>query len=751
VINKPMIKRPMIKIRPVIKSRPRIYPHLFAQLAVAMAIMLLTKASLASSTSGEFEFSDPSGAHHNALLLDTAIKGQVNGMLANITVKQTFKNDSDAWLNGRYVFPLPEGAAVDSLTITIGDRVITGVIEEKERAKRSFAQAKRDGKKAGLLQQHRANLFSLAVANIGPYEQIVAEITLIDQVSYQNGLFSLRLPTTITPRYVPNASNGLTKQQQLNFEEELEQELRREVDVEINTGHGWAANNNRVGDASNITPPQTHSIVSQTSHRFSLDLSLRLGLDLQSVSSPSHPISSDFYNNKSSKKSGSESSSEVLISLANGHELMNSDLILEWRPTIGRAPKAALFQQSLGTDFYSMMMLTPPNPSASVSLPRDVTFIVDSSGSMAGQPMRQAKQALQDGLSYLTPSDRFNIVDFDSSYRSLYSKSQVASFDHLRSARAMIEGLHADGGTEMIGALKFALNKTEDSPYLTQIVFITDGAIGNEAELFKLINQDLRDARLFMVGIGSAPNSFFMSKAAKFGRGSYTFISDQNQVNTKMAELFEKITKPVLKDIRIDWPAGVEQYPQRLPDLYAGEPLTVMVKSSTPIGVIKVSGSMLNTPWAQTLTMNQHSTSGKPLSIDNKLSTDNLDTVWARQKLASLMDMLHTGEKSQAQLKPQIIKLSITHQILSKFTAFIAVEKTPSKQAFEKAKQTNIANLMPKGSRMAMPQTATPATLMSIFGGLMILISLFIRRRPSRHSSTALTLSRVALERVTET
>jgi Ca-activated chloride channel family protein len=710
------------------------YKTLYRHLALALSLILYSAASFASSSSGELELSDASGKQRPALLLETAIKGQINGMLATITVKQTFKNHSDNWLNGRYVFPLPEGAAVDSLTIKIGERVIEGVIKEKEQAKRSFEQAKRAGKKAGLLQQHRPNLFSIAVANIGPFEHIVAEITFIDQVNYENELFSLTLPTTLTPRYVPDASALLTTQQQ----QQLEQDLKRESDVKINAGHGWAANNSRVVDASDITPPQTHSIISQISHRFSLDLSLRTGLDLQTISSPSHPISSTVNN------------SGVEVSLANGYELMDSDLRLEWRPTLGSAPKAALFQQSLGTDFYTMMMITPPKTNASISLPRDITFIVDSSGSMAGQPMRQAKQALLDGLSYLNAGDRFNIVDFDSSYRTLYSQSQDVSFDHLQNAKEMIKNLRADGGTEMTGALNFALSNVQDSTYLRQIIFITDGSIGNEAELFKLINQDLGDARLFTVGIGSAPNSFFMSKAAKFGRGSYTLISDLNQVNNKMATLFEKITKPILRDIKIDWPNAVEQYPERLPDLYAGQPLTVLVKSSVPIDVVKVSGAMLNTPWSKTLSMGLQSPSATKQLNPISLNTKNLDTVWARQKIAQLMDMLHTGEQSKAQIKPQVIELGIAHHVLTKFTAFIALEKTPSKPEHAKYKQTKVPNLMPKGSTMPIPQTATPAALLSILGVLMMLVSLFVRKLTGEKTSSVLKRSRVRHQQAVE-
>lgn len=694
---------------------------------LALTLVLLSLPCLATNSAGELELRADTGKRHTALLLDTAISGEVNGMLANITVTQTFKNDSDRWLNGRYVFPLPPGAAVDSLTIEIGERVIEGIIKEKEDAKRTFEQAQRQGKKAGLLQQHRPNLFSIAIANIGPFEEIVSKITFIDQVDFEDDTFSLSLPTTLTPRYIPNASATLSKQQQ----KQLEHDLRSEADVDINSSHGWAANNDRIDDANNIAPPQAHGFVSQTSHRFSLDLSLKVGLDLQHIASPSHPVSANF------------NSDDVQVSLANGLELMNRDLILEWQPVLGTAPKAALFQQASESksEFYTMMMLTPPKTNASVSLPRDVTFIVDSSGSMAGQPMRQAKQALHDGLQYLNAGDRFNIVDFDSQYRTLYSQSQEANFDHLENAKQMINNLAADGGTEMAGALRFALTSKQDSNYLRQVIFITDGAISNESELFKLINQHLGDTRLFTVGIGSAPNAFFMSKAAKYGRGSYTFIRDLNQVQRKIATLFEKINKPVLRDLKIKWPTAVEQYPKYLPDLYAGQPLTVLVKSSSPIDTVEVTGSMLNTPWTKTLTMDK----------SDQLKSKSIDTVWARQKIAYLMDKLYTGEQAREQIKPLIIALGIKHQLLTKFTAFVAVEKTPSKPEFAKAKQHAVPNIMPEGSTMSVPQTATPASVLNLLGVLMVLLSLVIKRLFSRKPSTALSiLSRVRSQRSAE-
>jgi len=401
---------------------------------------------------------------------------------------------------------------------------------------------------------------------------------------------------------------------------------------------------------------------------------------------------------------------------------MDSDLTLSWKPQIGNTPKAAMFQQKFEGAYYSMLLLAPPEVNATISLPRDITFIVDSSGSMAGQSMQQAKQALHDGLAYLSAGDRFNIVDFDSRYRPLFTRSQHVSSANIKRASNMIDNLNADGGTEMMGAMEFSLNANHDSSYLRQIVFITDGAIGNEQALFKLISNKLGDARLFTVGIGRAPNAYFMSKAAKFGRGSYTTISQLSQVKTKMAQLFSKIMHPVLRDVEVAWPksAGkkIEQSPRRIPDLYAGEPVTVLVKSSKPLKSAELAGSMLSTPWQQKLKFSNANT-----------QADNLNTVWAREKIAGLMDKLRTNSAPIEEIKPQITALGLSHQILTKFTSFVAVDKNPSKPEFEKAKHQNVPNLMPKGSTMPVPQTATPATLYSIFGVCMMLLSRLLTRR----------------------
>ena len=668
------------------------------------------------NSAGQFDITLADGSQKSALLLSTHISGDVNAMMASIKVRQNFKNDSDQWVNGRYVFPLPEGAAVDSLKIEIGERVINGVIKEKAQAKKIFEQAKKAGKKAGLLEQHRPNLFSIAVANIAPHEELIASITFIDKVSYEDDTFSLRLPTTLTPRYIPGAPINSIHRAQLELE--LQQQFEESAHDQTIDGSGWAANTDVVSDASAITPPQAHIANSQTANLFSLALSINAGLDLHAVTSNTHKITAHFMGTK-----------EVDVDLANSVELMDKDLVISWQPSIGTAPQAALFQQKMGNDYYSLLMVVPPSAASSISLPRDVTFIIDSSGSMAGESMRQAKQSLHEALNYLTPNDHFNIIDFDSSYRPLFNQNQLVTPQNIKSAKRLIDGLKADGGTEMMGALAFALNQPVnrgEQTSLRQIIFITDGAIGNETQLFKLIAERLGDARLFTVGIGSAPNAYFMRKAAKFGQGTYTYISDLQRVSSSMQALFKKIHHPVMQNLKVNWhQPEIEQYPAKLPDLYAGEPLSLIVKSKKPIKKASINGEMLNTPWQQKITR----------AKQENTQSDNLDTLWARQKVASLMDKRISKEMSPEETKRQIIELGIAHHIVTKFTSFVAIEQRSSKPQEAKAKHHNVPNLMPKGSTMPMPQTATPATLYTALGSLFILIGSALRRRKLKLST----------------
>ncbi len=226
------------------------------------------------------------------------------------------------------------------------------------------------------------------------------------------------------------------------------------------------------------------------------------------------------------------------------------DFELHWTPDVGRAPGAAVFVEPKDGKTYALVMLVPNAPDASLPrMPREATYIIDTSGSMAGTSIVQAKAALLYALDRLAPGDRFNVIEFNSRARPLFDVPMPVDPATLGRARSFVSGLKADGGTEMREALTLALRAPKVEGFVRQIVFLTDGAVGNENELFALIRERLDDRRLFTVGIGSAPNSHFMTKAAQFGRGTFTYIGDTREVQEKMAALFRKLESPVLTDV----------------------------------------------------------------------------------------------------------------------------------------------------------------------------------------------------------
>jgi Ca-activated chloride channel family protein len=257
----------------------------------------------------------------------------------------------------------------------------------------------------------------------------------------------------------------------------------------------------------------------------------------------------------------------------------------------------------------------------------------------------------------------------------------------------------------MAGALTFALNGRETPGYLRQVVFMTDGAVGNEDQLFKLIAQRLGSTRLFTVGIGSAPNSHFMTRAAQFGRGTFTYIGDLREVQEKMTKLFAKIESPVLKDVSIRWPDGspVETFPARVPDLYLGEPIVVAAAHPQLKGTIVVSGMRGNLPWSVALTP---SPSQEPAGVG---------VLWARARISTLMDELRLGA-DEALIRPAVVKVALEHHLVSRYTSLVAVDVTPTAPGGEKRTALVKASLPRATVDGALPQTDTESTLLIVMG-----------------------------------
>ncbi len=635
--------------------------------------------------------------------LDTDVHIQIRGMTARVTVRQKFHNNSADWQEGIYVFPLPENAAVDQLRMYIGDRTIEGQVKEKKQAKKAYQQAKTQGKRASLVEQERPNIFTTSVANIGPDENIMIEITYQQPVRYRNETFSLRFPMVVAPRYIPG------KTIVTSFE-----------------GTGWSLNTDQVADASRITPPVLNpgqDLENEPEHRTINPVRLRIDLDagflLSNIDSPYHPIDI-----------GIPEKTQYSIQLQNKQPHANRDFVLDWKAEPGNAPKAALFTEEKDADIYSMIMLLPPASETSPVLHREVIFVIDTSGSMSGPSIIQAKQALKLALDRLKPGDRFNIIQFNSYTDKLFHFPQPLSHHALRQAYLYVDSLEAQGGTEMAPALRAALlkqgNNTNEKNYdVRQVIFLTDGSIGNEDALFNIIQSQLGDSRLFTIGIGSAPNSHFMHRAAKFGRGTHTYIGNVSEIQSKMETLFSKLESPVLTNIHIQWPEDciVESWPQNIPDLYLGEPLIISTKSDSLPESLIITGEIAGETWNATLNLN------------GGQKDSGIPSIWARQKIAVLMDQLRLNQNTQGneveELKNNIITTALTHHLVSKYTSLVAVDVTPARIKEALVQSHALPVNLPAGWDHKkvfgqLPATATNAPFAFLSGLLMLFATLFL-------------------------
>jgi len=480
--------------------------------------------------------------------LKTDVSIVVTGIVARATVRQEFTNPSHAWAEGIYVFPLPEDAAVDHLRMKVGDRLIEGVIQERAAAKAQYEQAKHEGRRASLVEQERPNVFTTSVANIAPGAAIGIEIEYQQTVRYDAGQFSLRFPMVVGPRYIPGVPVSGPS-----------------------TGTGWAPDTDQVPDASRLTPPIVHPSRGPL-NPVSLTVELDPGAPLARLAASYHAI-----------QTTPLADGRYRVELAQGPVPADRDFELVWQPNAEATPIATLFTERKGTETFAVLMVTPPAATAldGLRLPREAIFVIDNSGSMHGASIDQAKAALKMALDRLRPDDTFNVIRFNHTTDAVFPEAQPATAQNLAAAIRYVGRLYADGGTEMLPALQQALDGREHPGRLRQVIFLTDGAVGNETQLFAAIHERLGDSRLFTIGIGSAPNSHFMREAARLGRGTFTYIGSINEVKEKMVALFAKLESPALIDVEIEAIADAEFVPERIPDVYLGEPITVALRAPT--------------------------------------------------------------------------------------------------------------------------------------------------------------------------
>ena len=633
--------------------KPRMFPRRWPQRLVALAL-LLGGIGLAQAEPFGLAYRDADGGWVDGLALDTTVAMRVEGLLAEVRVQQRYENNSDQWREGRYLLPLPSEAAVGGLSIRIGERLIEGEVQEKRQALASFQQAAAQGQRAALVEQHKPNLFRTAVSNIGPGEAIVIEITYWQQVDFLDGSFSLSLPLTFTPP----PSGGFDLQPTTAGLDGVEPGTRAV------TSMGAAA-----------LPPT-----------MALSAEIQPGMPLAELVSPTHAIDV-------TQRAGS-----YHVSLRDWVVASDQDFELRWRPQPSAVPRQAVFAETVDEVTYALVMLVPPSLS-SKPLPRELILVLDHSGSMLGASMDQAKAAVAASLDSLREGDNFNIVSFNHQSTRWFEHSVAATAADVHSTQQRIAQLQADGGTELGPALDLALAGEVERGRVRQVVLITDAAIGNEQDLLARIEKQRGEARVFAVGIGSAPNEYFIRRAAEHGRGSFELIRDIQQVDDRMGALMARIDRPMLSDIDLRWPTDADFYPSRIPDLYAGEPLMVVARLDSLEGRVQARGILSQQGWQSSL----------PLKVTARQQPVGIGKLWARARIAELEASLFEGA-DRTITESLILATALQHGITSRFTSLVAVERQPSRPQDAALQASQIPNADP-AQTLNLAQGATSSRL----------------------------------------
>jgi Ca-activated chloride channel family protein len=602
--------------------------------------------------------------------LHSKVDIHVTGPIARVRVGQTFSNPSDTWAEAIYTFPLPPDSAVDQLKIHIGERVIEGEIQERKAAQKIYQQARQAGQQAALVEQHRANIFSTSVANVPPGEELTVVLEYQQQVMRRGSRFSLHYPMSITPRYTPRGS--LTKTDSVTNDKPVTQTATALAGANAGTNAGTNAVRNN--NATEIW------------------LDLQAGFELDDVESRYHFVSKNRIDD-----------SHWQLRLDPQTHSANADFVVEWQGRELAVPQAHVFSQTFAGLEYALLQVMPPRIELEqYRQPRDIVYVIDTSGSMGGESLRQAKRALLWAIARLDEQDRFNIIEFNSEAWSLFDAEREASASNITRAQRFVKDLEARGGTEMRKALDLALCgpcvDNSSAGRLRQVLFLTDGAISNEAQLFASIKSRLGNSRLFTVGIGSAPNRYFMRKAAKMGRGTFVHIGNISEVEQKITQLFERIDAPVMSDIELQLVAeNIDISPALIPDLYAGEPLVVAIKADNLPEQITLQGRRQGKVWQQRIPLSDASEYG------------GIHVAWARKKIESLLDerAMHHDDENRDALRHQMLDIALNHHLVTPFTSLVAVDKTPLRPELEALDDHLINNNVPKGTQFGLARTVT--------------------------------------------
>jgi Ca-activated chloride channel family protein len=574
-------------------------------------------------------------------LKHTGIRTEISGFVARIEVTQEFENALPAAVEAIYVFPLPHESAVDGMSMTVGAREIRAVIKERDEARKIFEQARNTGHTAALLDQERPNIFTQSVTNIPPGGKVEIKLSVIELLKYEAGVYEFAFPLVVGPRYIPGNPTSLGD-------------------------HGAMPNTDQVPDASQISPPVAgvHTDEAHAGHDVSMEINLAAGVPVGDVESTSHKIFAD--------RTGADS---YHIKLAHDAVLPNKDFILRYK-VAGTGIDDAILTHSDKTGGYFTLILQPPNrPPEKALVPRQLIFVLDTSGSMWGYPLDMAKKTIQRALDNLRKDETFNLITFSGATRILFPEPVPATPENIAQAKAVLAGAYGNGGTEMMGAIRAALgddagkDKPMEADPIRVVCFMTDGYVGNDAAIIAEVKKH-SDARVFSFGIGKAVNRFLLTKMAEEGHGDVEFVTAPGETQAAADRFYERVHSPVLTNITIDWNGlpVTEVYPREVRDLFSAKPIIITGRfTGNPSGKITIKGYQGTGDFSRVIPVDFSSAGAGNAALEK---------IWARRKVENLMAQdwngIQTGNSAH---KAEIIQVGLEHSLATQYTSFVAVEE----------------------------------------------------------------------------
>jgi Ca-activated chloride channel homolog len=586
----------------------------------------------------------------------TEVKAKIAGNISRVEVVQKFENPFPESLEAVYVFPLPDEAAVDDMEIKIGTRTIKADIKRRDEALEIYQKARDQGRTAGLLEQERDNIFTQSLANIKPGEKIEVTIRYTESLKFAGGDYEFVFPTVVGPRYI---SRNTT-------------------------------------DADRIHPPVLFP-GTRSGHDIAVSVEIDAGVAIGDVRSTSHQITTDRNGNI------------VQVQLANSDTIPNKDLILRYRVAGENTRATVLTQSDKRGGHFATYLIPALNYKTNEIVPKDVVFLMDTSGSQQGDPLVKSKELMRRFIQGFNPNDTFTIIDFANTAQALSTTPLANTTQNRQLAINYIDKLQANGGTELLNGIQAVMNfPAAATGRLRSIVLITDGYIGNENEVLALVQRSLKPGnRLYSFGVGSSVNRFLLNRLAEVGRGTSQVIRQDEPSGFVAEKFFRQINSPVLTNIQISWEGMGEKpeiYPIAPPDLFASQPLVLFGKKSDRTnGQLRIRGTQAGgKAYEQILPVNFAQAGGGRQRESTSVAATVTDfgnpavaQLWGRSRIKDLMNQMFGGETKS--LVEAVTNTALTYHLLSEYTAFVAVSEEVRVEPDGSSRRVQVPVELPQG------------------------------------------------------